>query len=318
MPNGAPGVAGAPGSGAGNACLDQFPLGDCVDYLVEREAVVDMLDDLQSTRDRRSVPVAEAALASADPVVVSAGLSLLGPFADSSESAVERAAPHVLSPFVGTANLAAEVLNRSRKFQPLAAQYRAGHPDNDQELSPWQRSIPVDLAKLGFDSGYPGAMPYPPGESELSAAHSTRDALDQILAHYQKQLGAAPVGLAQLRSELMGNDMKRSEQMSRDMKALQDEYAKTKDPNVLKRMSELGKSFGESASSSLAKWPLPADSPTTPASTFVIERDGLLPVRVVVVYREALLDRSVIVHAWRGAKYPPVPRLKPFNRRSFY
>ncbi|MBK8996979.1 MAG: hypothetical protein IPM35_14695 [Myxococcales bacterium] len=307
------GAAAVPGSAAaGHACLDQLPLGDCVSYVLEREAVVELLEELEATRDQRSVPVAEEALASPDPLVTAAGLRVLGPFAGSSESAAERAAPLIMSPFVANADLAAEVLARSPKHVALAMQYRAGHPSS-VEVHPWQRPAPVDLSKLGFDAAYAGTTPYPPGDSELSAAHATGDGLDVVLAHYQKKLAAAPAPLADVMKAVTQSDTQRMEQLSKQMQALQEEYSKTQDPKVLEKMQALGKSFGEVAQSPLTKAPFPPE--TTPASAFVVEREGGLPVRLVVVYREALLDRTVVIHAWSPPKYPAIPRVQAFQRR---
>lgn len=311
-PRGAAGPAGA--AAAGRACLDQLPLGECVDYALEREAVVELLEELEAARDQRSVPVAEEALGSGDPLVTAAGLRLLGPFAGSSPSAADRAAPLVASPFVATAELAAEVLARSPKHGALGAQYRTGHPSS-VEVHPWQRPVPVDLTKLGFDAGYPGATPYAPADSEISAGHATPDALDAVLAHYQKQLGMAPSPLADARGALTQSDMQRVEQLSKQMQRLQEEYSKTKDAKLLDEMQALGKSFGETAQSPLTKAPFPAEDPAAPASAFVVERAGALPVRLVVVYREPLLDRTVIMHAWSPPKYPAIPRVQAFQRR---
>lgn len=61
------------------------------------------------------------------------------------------------------------------------------------------------------------------------------------------------------------------------------------------------------------KAPFPPE--TTPAGAFVVEREGGLPVRLVVIYREVLLDRTVVMHAWSPPKYPVIPRVQAFQRR---
>ena len=304
------------GTGSGPACVDQFPLDDCVDYAIEREQVVEVLEELEQTRDLRSVPVAESALGSGDPVVVTAGLRLIGPFADKSESAAARAVPLMTSPYLTTQELAASVLERSPKHAALAQQYRTGH-GSQAELDPWAKALPVDLASMGFPPPYPNASAYAPGDSMLSASFATTDGIDAVLAHYRAALGKEPIAFSELEAKLSAKTTQSMEDLVKQIQALQLEYAKTQDPKLLEKMQELSKAATQSQESSLSKVPFPTAPTSASAKAFIAEETGPTPVRVVVAYAEPLLGRSVVILAWSAPKYPPKPRTpKPPNYRS--
>jgi hypothetical protein len=304
------------GTGSGPACVDQFPLDDCVDYAIEREQVVEVLEELEQARDMRSVPVAESALGSGDPVVVTAGLRLIGPFADKSESAAARAVPLMTSPYLSTQELAASVLERSPKHAALAQQYRRGH-GSQVELDPWAKALPVDLASMGFPPPYLNATPYAPGDSMLSASFATTDAIDAVLAHYRAELGREPIAFSELEAKLSAKTTQSMEDLVKQIQALQVEYAKTQDPKLLEKMQELSKAATQSQESSLSKVPFPTAPASASAKAFIAEENGPTPVRVVVAYAEPLLGRSVVILAWSAPNYPPKLRTpKPPNYGS--
>jgi hypothetical protein len=291
----------------GPACVDQFSLDDCVDYAVEREEVVAVLEDLEQARDIRSVPVAESALDSGDPVVITAGLRLLGPFADKNEAAAARAVPLLTSSYLTTQELAATVLERSPKHAGLAQQYRTGH-GSEPDLDPWAKALPVDLAGMGFPPPYLGATAYAPGDSMLSAAFATTDALDVVLAHYHKELGRDPIELTALEEKLSAKSTQSMDELMKQIQALQTEYTKTQDPKLLEKMQELYKAATQGQESSLSKVPLPLPPTSLTAKAFIAEADGETPVRVVVVYAEPLVGRTVVIQGWSAPKYPPKSR----------
>jgi hypothetical protein len=295
------------GTGSGPACVDQFPLDDCVDYAIEREHVVALLEDLEQARDIRSIPVAESALGSGDPVVVTAGLRLLGPFADKSETAAARAVPLMTSPYLSTQELAASVLERSPKHAALAQQYRIGHRSTP-DLDPWAKALPVDLFSMGFPPPYPNSTPFAPGDSPQSAALATTDAIDTVIAHYRTELRRDPVPWSTLEATFAARTTKTYEDLAKQIQALQVEYVKTQDPKLLEKMQELSKAASQSTESSLSKAPFPSAPTNANAQAFIAEQDGEIPIRVVVAYPEPLLGRTVVMLAWGGPKYPPKPR----------
>jgi hypothetical protein len=308
-----PNAVPPPTGGEGPACVDQLPLDDCVDYAIEREEVVTLLEDLEQARDMRSLPVAESALESGDPVVLAAGLRLLGPFSDKSEPASARALPLLASPYLTTQRLAAAVLERSPRYAPLANQYRAGH-GSEPELDPWARALPVNLAGMGFPPPYPKEASWAPADSQQSAGASTTDPVDTVLAHYERELGKKPIEWAPFEASMAARTTKSFEDLGKQMQELQAEYVKTQDPKILEKMQELSKSFGKGMDSSLSKAPFPSAPTNTAAKVFVAEQDGDTPLRVVVVYPEPLVGRTVVMLAWSTSKYPPQVRTpKPRN-----
>jgi hypothetical protein len=295
------------GPGSGPACVDQFPLEDCVDYAIEREQVVALLEELEQARDMRSIPVAESALGSGDPVVLAAGLRLLGPFADKSEAAAARAVPLLTSPYLTTQRLAAAVLERSPTHAQLAHQYRIGHA-SEPDLDPWAKALPVNLAGMGFPPPYPNATPYAPGDSPQSAGFAMTDAIDAVLAHYRSALGREPIAYSAFEETLTARTTKTYDDLAKQMQALQAEYLKTQDPKVLEKMQELSKAATQSTESSLSRSPFPSAPTNANAKVFIAEQDGQTPIRVVVAYPEPSLGRSVVIFAWSASKYPPQPR----------
>lgn len=309
-----PGGAGPGGAVAGQACVDQLPLEDCVDYALEREAVVEMLEEMEAARDQRSVPVAEEALSSGDPVVVAAGLRLIGPFVDKDERAAALVAPHITSPYLTTSDLAAAALSRTQKYGTLGSQYRQGHGDLT-ELDPWAKAAPVALGAMGFPQRYPSATAYPPGDSPTSAGFASNDPVDAVLAHYRGALSLEPIAVTELETRLQAQSTQGFEAVGKQMQALQEEYSRTQDPKLLERMQQLGQSLSTKAELSMSTAVLPLGESRADARAFVVEQLGEAPVRVVVVYREVLLARSVVLYLWSAAKYPPIPQLRKSPRQ---
>jgi hypothetical protein len=304
-PNAVPPPTGGPGSGS--ACVDQFPLEDCVDYAIEREEVVALLEELEQARDMRSIPVAESALDSGDPVVLAAGLRLLGPFADKNESSAARAVPLLTSPYLTTQRLAANVLERSPKYAQLAYQYRNGH-GSEPDLDPWAKALPVNLAGMGFPPPYLKATAFAPGDSPMSFAFATTDGIDTVLSHYKSELGKEPIEFAAFEASLSARSTKSFEELGKQMQTLQAEYLKTQDPKLLEKMQELSKAATKGMESSLSKCPFPGAPTNASAKVFVVEQDGDTPIRAVVAYPEPLLGRTVVMLAWSPPKYPPAVR----------
>lgn len=297
--------------------MDQLALDDCVDYAVEREVVVEMLEDLERARDQRSVPVAEVALTSADPVVTAAGLRLLGPFAASSESATDLAAPLLTSPYVMTNQLAAEVLSRSSKYAVLAQQYRTGHVGGEQEVHPWAKTAALDYTQVGFSGPYPNATPYAPGDSAVSVGLATTDGTESVLGYFRKALGRDPVALGEVEAALATQASQKFDELGKQTEALVQEFQRTQDPKLMERVRQLSAEASASRESSLTIAPFPQGESRGTAQVFVAEQYQQVPTRVVVVYREPLVDRTIVMFAWSGQKYPPVSRApKPMTARS--
>lgn len=304
------------GPGSGSACVDQFSLDECVDYAIEREQVVELLEELEGARDMRSIPVAESALESGDPVVLAAGLRLLGPFSDKSEAASARALPLLTSPYLTTQRLAAAVLERSPKYAQLAYQYRNGHV-SEPELDPWAKALPVNLAGMGFPPPYVGATPFAPGDSPQSSAFATTDGIDTVLSHYRTALGREPIEWTAFQTSIAARDTKALEDLGKQMQELQTEYMKTQDPKLVEKMQELSKNATKGMDSSLSKVPFPGAPTNANAKVFVVEQLGETPIRAVAAYPEPLLDRTVVIFAWSAMKYPPQVRSpKPRNYAS--
>ncbi len=287
----------------------EIPLDDCVDYALERENVVELLGDLEASRDQRSIPVAEAALGSSDPVVTEAGLRLLGPFASGNEHVADVAAPLVASPYVASNQLAARILRGSQKYSGIAQQYDAGHSRSDAgDIDPWARWASVDFAKVGFRGPYPGSTPYPPCDSPMSIGFATSDAPDAVVAHYRKELGREPMAFAELPPLLSQRATQAYDEAMKQVQPLQEEFARTQDPKVLERMQEVMRGIESATRSSLAQAPFPSGPAQSSAKAFVAEQDPSGPERVVVVYTEPVSNRSVVMLAWSAPKYPPIAR----------
>jgi hypothetical protein len=177
----------APGTpGSGPACVDQFSVDDCVDYALERESVVETLEDLEAARDQRSIAVGESALSSGDPVVVTAGLRLLGPFAGSNPQIADLAAPLLTSPYLTPSRLALATIRSAPKYNEIVQQYQTGHPNSEPDVDPWAAAPALDYAGVGFQGPYPNGSPYVPCDSPISIGFATNDSVDTVIARARK------------------------------------------------------------------------------------------------------------------------------------
>lgn len=302
-------------AGQGAACVDQLPMTDCFAYTIERESVVELLEDLERAQDQRSVPAAAEALDSADPVVTAAGLRLLGPFAGSAPDAVARAAPLINSPFLSTAALAAEVLARSPTHGMLAAQYQMGHRESYVDQHPWARLPPVDVTQLGFPAPTAGAVPFTPGDSPFSVGFARPEAAEALTQSLASALGKPTQPFAQFEAAIQQSDSKRAEQLMEKIRVLQEEFQRTQDPKVAERIDQVA-GDGSAAQPALSVVPLPLGPGRDSAQVIVAEEDAGQPARFVVVYREALLNTSVVIYVWLAPKYPARPReVQPLPER---
>lgn len=293
----------------GAACVDQLPLEDCVDYAFERELAVGMLGDLEATQDRRSIPVAEVALRSRDPVVTEAGLRLLGPFAASEPRAAELAVHELMSPYVASSQLAGRIVRDSSRYAELGRQYSIGHDGPELEVDPWAKAPSLSFASVGFKGPYPSSTPYAPCDSPNSIGFATEDTVDRVLAHYRSELGVEKVALSDVQQRVALRAQGETQKVLEKMQELQLEYARTQDPKAFERMQQVSDGLSKTESAAFQKLPLPSATAAPSAQAFVAQEAAGNIERLVVVYREPLVERTIVMLAWLGPHFPPVPRV---------
>jgi hypothetical protein len=291
--------------------------------------VVQSLDAIQDSRDRRGVAEAVAALDIDDePEVLIAACRVLGHFPDTPGSADKLTALVLQSPFLEVRRMAANVLERSPDpgLAAMAGQWLQNHSllqtDDVYDELP---GVSTHYAGMGFPA-YPGAERYSPADSDRSVGWSSADTPSVVAERLGKMLGVTPIDSNDWIQRTQQQMMNAYDAMDRgkmdEVQQLTEEYVKTQDPALIARIETLQqeinapmKQFSQDAEKTLDKVVTPADfSQPENIYYFVAEEKAGHVARLVLVYPQSGLGRTVIQTAWDLRDYPaawPIPGAEP-------
>jgi len=277
------------------------------------ESLLDDLYDLASARDRRAVPAALLALDTREPDVQRAALRVLGQFPNEPDVAARALALLLEGGDYDVEGLAANVLRGSRDagHRRIAAQYLRGHVkagahDWDEDRG---------AAELGVEP-FPGAQPYPPGESTHSLGFMTSTPLADVVAFHTKNPDAAVLARTAYASEWWTRQRKRSadDPRAHEEAALRKEHARTHDAALLQRANELRAALAKERDARIP--PLTrGDTPMPGFGRDVILADARWVVldakppyldRAALLYTEPALGKTIVIVGWS-----PAPRKTP-------
>lgn len=291
--NGAPGAASAAGSN-GKTCVDVHTIEECADFYALRTSLLIDLHEVEAERDQRNVPTGLDALTTGDPLLEAAGLSIVGPFPEA-PGVAQASAKAMLEPFYDVQSLASAALEPNERYGRLSSQWKQGHKSSHtDEVHP----APFDPAtyKLVVPKD---AMPYPPGDSAVTAAYYVSGAPEAVLASLSAVSPATPLSEFQktLSASVAKPDM---DSLMARMKASQG------DPKVMAELEkELQRFAHASEAMSLAELPMPGGDVTDTARAVALENDATGVKRWAVVYAEPLYGKTVIIFGWSPLAYPP-------------
>ena len=283
------------------------------------ELMIRDLDVLERSHDRRAVETAGLLLDTDEPELQAGALRILARWASSDEQGFANdVAPLLLTASRQNQRLAAMVLRRSHDpwAHAIGEQYERNHPqavaaDDDTYAFP-------DVASRGFDP-YPGARPYPPGDGPRSFGLVTTDPVERVVAAVSK--GTPAIDWAAFSAELSASPQNAEDaeiaaayQRRQDAaKAWDTLFASGQAPDqattdrLHSATAELAAKRTARPSAWLSGLPLsvsPSDGrirlegPVSAAKFLILERQGGFPARYAAVYRDPLLDLTVLHLMW--------------------
>jgi hypothetical protein len=281
--------------------------------------VVDALEDISESRDRRGVEEALAALDVEDePEIQIAACRVLGGFPDAPGIA-EKVTPLLLdSPYLEVQRMAAEVLGRNpdSDLAAMANQWSDNHgaltSDDPYDELP---GIPSAYATMGFPQ-YPGAERFSPADSDRSVGWWSADAPSLVAARLGELLGLEALDYQQWierSQQQMVNAFQSIDQSKLDeVQALIEEFSKSQDPKLLERVESLQaeiyapmQQLDDGAEMTVAQVATPPGAAEPDQVRYLVaeEKAGHVS-RVILVYRQKVPDRTVMQMAWDLRDYP--------------
>jgi hypothetical protein len=303
-----------------------------------RARALEALDLAAAARDQRNVGAVLGFFDLADePEIHEAAARVVAAF-PRNQAAIERARPLLFGDHTASQRAGARLLGRSTDptDRHLAAQWEQNHR-GPAPSSPYLRQpAQPDPARLRF-SRYPGATRWNPGDGPMTIGLATTDPLQRVVDFYARATGAAPVDAAVWRRRLDDHRRAQGKAVQAELPDLRQdadyleaqrlakEYQRTRDQAFLKqleavsrRLEEKGRQVQErvqtaqarTAAGLLESYALPGQNNESPARTarfLVAEQRGARVVRMVVVYREETLGKTVVQLVWDPAAYPVAP-----------
>jgi hypothetical protein len=214
--------------------------------------------------------------------------------------------------------MAANVIERSPDpgLAAMAGQWLQNHSalqaDNAYDESP---AVPAHYAGMGFPA-YPGAERYSPADSDRSVGWSTADAPAEVAERLGQMLGVTPIdsnAWVQRTQQQMMNAYNSMDQVKmQEVQQLTEEYLKTQDAALIARIEKLQQQinapmeqFNRDAEKTLDGVAMPADfSQPEHIYYFLAEEKAGHLARLVLVYPQSGLGRTVIQTAWDLRDYP--------------
>jgi hypothetical protein len=280
--------------------------------------VVVGLEDLESSGDQRAVPFALRALDVDDePAIQVAAVRILGQFPDDPGIKEKAVALLLESPYYQVEEMAAHLLDRAGdpRSAPLGGQWANNHNGPPARSSYDEIGFPEHYDAMKFPE-YPGMARFTPGDSDRSVSWWTTDPPAAVVKKLEQTLGVKSIAYAEWserQQARMAKAMEIDPAKQEEMEKLTEEFGRTQDMKVLTRLQTLQQEIyapmqkmGDAAVTAVDTMLLPP----VPAEQFgenrllVAEEKGGHAARVVLVYRQPLLDRTILQMTWDLADYP--------------
>lgn len=281
--------------------------------------VVGALEAIERSRDQRGVELALKALGVLDePEVLIAACRILGKFADRPGIA-EKVPPLLDSPYLEVQRIAAQLLGRNpnRALAAMGHEWSENHGGATVETPYGELDFPEHYAGMRFPE-YPGAERYTPADSDRSIGWWSPDPPATVSSRLVKTLGVeamTPEQWAERAQQQVAAAARSAFDPAKmaEMQKLTEQYMKTQDPKLMERIEALGKEMAAPMEETAAGLDQAVDRVATPPPSapydqiyyLVAEEKGGHVARLILVYRQPVVERTVLQMAWDLRDYPP-------------
>ncbi len=277
------------------------------------------LETIERSRDRRGAPLAMKALAVLDaPTILIAAGRVLGQFPDTPGLA-DKVYPLFDSPYLEVQRIGADLLGRlaNAAVSPMANQWSANH-SGVPVMGPYDElEFPEHYEGMGFPE-YPGAERYTPADSDRSIAWWTTDPPATVTSRLAETTRVQPIGYQEWAARSQEQQMKLAQAMMdpqkmAEVQKLTEQYMKTQDAKIMERVQKLQAEMTASIEKAAADSEKAMDRVANPSGSTRVEeiyylvaeeRDGHVA-RLVMIYPELAVNRTVIQMSWNLGDYPP-------------
>jgi hypothetical protein len=269
--------------------------------------VVESLQELRDGNDPKAVDIALEALGVEQPQIqIMAAQLLVGSTRD---DVLRAAVPLILGPHPALQAGAADILvsGNNDALRAIGERWKSGH-QNPAATSAVRTDLPAPAVAAKY-TAYPGAVRYPPGDGPMSMGWRTADPIDKVVAFYARP-GATRVD-ATAWTKPTGSYSPDTDPDMQEVKRLADEFNRTHDPSLIPKMQAAAKKMGghakqvaAQAGSTVYARKVPDGDAGATFVGFIVEKDGVTPVRAVAIYREESIETTVVEMIWDVTKYP--------------
>lgn len=279
----------------------------CARAMRDEQEIVGLFDLFALVGDVRSLPLVKEGLATENAEIQVAALRLLGKMR-CPDGAADLALPFVTSGHPAIRELALEISTCGDKANKLRDQYRIGHPKAGALYAARAVDRVPDEEALGFPGLGAEAVAYPMGDSSISEAFTVaggvEDVVKDLVARGHGKEGSAEDIAVALTAGSAETQAARAAMVKRKVDDL---LAKVQAGTIEQTTAERELRALMDANPSRGKpLPLPTEGDVKGIS---LTDDGKGNVaRAAFVYREPLLDKTVVVFAWDGWTIAPIER----------
>ena len=280
--------------------------------------VLEALEQTERSRDQRGASEAMEALDLDDePEIQVAACRVLALFPYDT-AATPKLTHMMFSPYTQVQSMAAVLLTRDpdQKMGGLGYQYNERHRSNPSSSPYEEKQFPPSYAKLGFPE-YPGAVHFPPGDSDRSIGWATTDSASDAESKLSQMLNVKSIGYQEWNDRSQQVYAKGAPSIDpsamEEIQKLSEEYAKTQDPKIIQKMEELQKKMSEPAEKAGKIMENLVNNVSNPrlgldANTmryFIAEeKEGRIS-KLIAVYPDPAIQQTVIEMMWDLNDYEP-------------
>jgi hypothetical protein len=277
------------------------------------------LETIEHSHDQRGVPLAMKALDLLDePTVLIGACRVLGEFADTPGLA-EKVLPLLDSPYFEVQQIAASLIGKisDPAINTIAYQWSSNHGGVSVEGPYDELDFPDHYDGMGFPE-YPGMERYTPADSDRSIAWWTPDPAATVSTRLAGIMGVQPLGYEQWSARVQ-QQMMTAVQGAMDpakvaeIEKLTEQYVKKQDAEIMERIQKLQQEMMAPMEQASANSERAIDNVAVPSGSapieqvhyFIAEEKDDHVARMVLVYRQPGVERTVIQMSWNLRDYPP-------------
>jgi len=278
--------------------------------------VVEELEAIERSRDQRGVELAMTALGVLDePEILIASGRILGEFVDT-PGLGEKVMPLLGSPYLEVQRIASDLLGRvpNSVLNSLSYEWSANH-GGAPHLGPYDEiDLPEHYAGMAFPE-YPGAERYGLADSDRSIGWSSPDPAATVASRLGQAIGAEVTTAQQWSERVTQQAMNAAQSMfdpakMQEIQKLMEEYMKTQDQALIQRVEKLNQEMTAKAEAVAPEKGV--EYVATPSGSAVYDQVFYLiaeekagrVARLILVYRQPVVERTVIQMAWDLRDYP--------------